>query len=531
MRPDNLQKPVVPGSRASIAAALVLFGVAVLVMIWLRPLMPLDETRYLAVAWEMWTGGSKLVPHLNGELYSQKPPMLFWLINLVWAVTGPDALAARLVGPALGLVAIGLTAALARLLWPQDAARPGRAALVLASAGVFLFYGSSTMFDVMLTVGVLAALVGLVLLRRKKSWLAVLTLASGLAFGVLAKGPVVLLHVLPVALLMPLWAAPETRPPLAGWYGRLGLAVLIALGLVALWLGPALVLGGPEYRYDVLWRQSAGRVVASFAHVEPFWYYLVLAPAYLWPWGWSGAGLAALSPRRLWAGEGERFAALWLLSALLAFSAVSGKLPHYLVPEMPAVALLLAAGLTGGGAARLWRLLWLLPGLGVLALGIAISSGALTAGGLAPIDVPIAYLAASVLIFMVLAAALWTPHLGIFGVALVAPATLIMLHLTVSDALFEQYSTERVSQWLAAHEAQGIARADAPGYHGEFNFTGRLRGPLPTLTNPEAVQDWAAAHPGGAVVSSVELAVEGLELEDETPFRGSNLRLYRVAPR
>jgi 4-amino-4-deoxy-L-arabinose transferase-like glycosyltransferase len=32
----------------------------------LRPLLPVDETRYLSVAWEMWLGGNWLVPHLNG---------------------------------------------------------------------------------------------------------------------------------------------------------------------------------------------------------------------------------------------------------------------------------------------------------------------------------------------------------------------------------------------------------------------------------------------------------------------------------
>ena len=521
-----------PGRHSTqLAAALALFVAAVLVMIWLRPLMPLDETRYLAVAWEMWTGGSKFVPHLNGELYSQKPPMLFWLINLVWSATGPSALAARLVTPALGLVAIALTAVLARLLWPQDAARPGRAALVLASSGVFLFYGSSTMFDVLLSVGVLVALIGVALLRQRQGRFAVLVLASGLAFGTLAKGPVVLLHVLPVALLMPLWAAPETRPPLGRWYRGLGLALLVALGLVALWLGPALAFGGPEYRHDVLWRQSAGRLVASFAHVEPFWFYLPLVPAYLFPWGWGRAGLAALSPRNLWAGEGERFAAVWLLAALIAFSAVSGKLPHYLVPEMPALALLLAPVLASGGVARAWRLAWLLPGAGVLVLGVAIWSGAWQPDGLAPIVIPTALLAASVLVFVALAVALWTPRLGMVAAAAVAPATLIVLHLTLSNALFAQYSTEAAGQWLAAHEAQGIARVDDRNYHGEFNFAGRLCGPLPTLAGPDAVPEWAAAHPGGGLVSIVDLAVAGLDLALEVPFRGRNLRLYLVAPR
>jgi hypothetical protein len=45
------------------------------------PVLPIDETRYLAVAWEMRLHGDFLVPHLNGAPYSDKPPLLFWLIN------------------------------------------------------------------------------------------------------------------------------------------------------------------------------------------------------------------------------------------------------------------------------------------------------------------------------------------------------------------------------------------------------------------------------------------------------------------
>ena len=62
--------------------AVALFGILA------RPLLPVDETRYLTVAWEMREGGHWLVPRLNGEIYPHKPPLLFWLINLVWWVTG-----------------------------------------------------------------------------------------------------------------------------------------------------------------------------------------------------------------------------------------------------------------------------------------------------------------------------------------------------------------------------------------------------------------------------------------------------------
>ena len=53
-----------------------------------RPLLPIDETRYAAVAWEMWDRGSWLVPLRNGEAYHHKPPLLFWIMHAGWALFG-----------------------------------------------------------------------------------------------------------------------------------------------------------------------------------------------------------------------------------------------------------------------------------------------------------------------------------------------------------------------------------------------------------------------------------------------------------
>ena len=64
-----------------------------------RPVLPVDETRYLTVAWEMWLRGDFLVPYINGEPYSHKPPLLFWLIHLGWAVFGVNDWWPRLVAP------------------------------------------------------------------------------------------------------------------------------------------------------------------------------------------------------------------------------------------------------------------------------------------------------------------------------------------------------------------------------------------------------------------------------------------------
>ena len=52
----------------------------------LRPPLPVDETRYLAVAWEMWLRDDFLVPYLNGEAYHHKRPLLFWLMRAMKAL-------------------------------------------------------------------------------------------------------------------------------------------------------------------------------------------------------------------------------------------------------------------------------------------------------------------------------------------------------------------------------------------------------------------------------------------------------------
>ncbi len=60
-------------------------------MLTLRTAIPIDETRYLSVAWEMWWRHSQWVPYLNGHTYDGKPPLLFWLMELGWLVFGVQA--------------------------------------------------------------------------------------------------------------------------------------------------------------------------------------------------------------------------------------------------------------------------------------------------------------------------------------------------------------------------------------------------------------------------------------------------------
>ncbi|NES11909.1 hypothetical protein G3O07_22735 [Pseudomonas laurentiana] len=129
------------------------------------------------------------------------------------------------------------------------------------------------------------------------------------------------------------------------WYSNTALALLAGACLALLWAIPAAIQGGEAYREMILWGQTTGRMVQSFAHARPWWWYLPILPILLLPWSlwlplWRG-----LPGLRAHAGAAERFCLAWFVPGLLAFSAISGKQVHYLLPLLPALILLGARAL------------------------------------------------------------------------------------------------------------------------------------------------------------------------------------------
>ena len=491
----------------------------------LRPAVPVDEPRYLSAAWEMWVNGDPLVPTLNYQTYSHKPPLLFWTINLVWAVTGGvSEIAARLVAPAWALLGLLLTGVLARRLWPLDATVGARA--VLAQAGLITFglSASLTMFDAMLTTMTVAGMLALVEAARtgRRSWWAAVGVA--IAAGVLTKGPVILLHLGPAILSVPFWAPGPARMPVARVLRGTGLALLVALCVLGLWLIPALILGGPDYRRAVLWTQSAGRISDSFAHAEPWYHYLAKMPGLLFPW-LLVPGLWRAGWRQSWAEPGLKLALVWGLSALVLFSAISGKQTQYLLPELPAVALIVARLTRDAG--RLWLGL---PTLVVAAAGLAGLAGVL---GLLPLGEaetllrPLWPLAMWAVLLLALAAAAW--RLGGLGAGVVLSlgvllATNLLIGLTDTRRV---YDTHTVARLLAPHEDAGIAFTGRV-YQGEFTLAGRLHS---RVANPETMadlHDWMAEHPRGVIVGRPETMDFDWEPRQRVLFRNSPHAIWYV---
>ena len=266
-----------------------------------------------------------------------------------------------------------MTANLAQRLWPRDAVTRQLVPWVLFGCIVWTAFYPWVQFDLLLVLFVVLALTGLVAAAagRRGGWLLI---GLGIGLGVLAKGPVILLHVLPAALLAPVWVRDQPRSWWS-WYAGIGGSLLLGAVIALAWALPAAQSGGDDYRQAILWGQTAERVVSAFAHAHPWWWYLpwlpvLFAPWVLLPWLWRPLLRSLRDPRD----AGVRFCAVWLLSTLLVMSLMSGKQLKYLLPLLPAFALLVARVLSLAeqqGMTRQPRALACLLGLSGLFLAAA----------------------------------------------------------------------------------------------------------------------------------------------------------------
>lgn len=493
-----------------------------------RPLLPIDETRYMAVAWEMHRTGDWLVLHLNGETYAHKPPLMFWLINAGWAAFGVVEWWARLISPLSALGAALVTGALAQRLFPRLDPRAifWAAALILLGTTTFALYSTLVLFDAMMVLFAVLGVYGLVCARDgMRGGFALFGLAIGL--GVLTKGPVILVYTLPPALLAPLWIGADRRPAWARWYGGVGLGVALGAVIALAWAIPAAQAGGAAYGEALFWKQSSGRIVESFAHRRPVWWYVVLLPVLLFPWSaWPPLWRTMAGLRRCWIEmEGARLCIVWFAAGLVIMSLISGKQVHYILPLFPALAALLAAHVVARPPIRRdgWWPALILAALGLIAIA-AVLVGPLH-DAIASRGVPTDAWTRPVLF----AGLAWVAVAGIAalgnGAGLRALATVALLSLLALVALQIAIGPNLRAQFDVAPAARvvgGLQRAGSPvaivgEYHGELDFAGRLA-PVEVLGN-EDLPPWIERNPGGTIVTMFRKQPRG-----EVPIYAQRIR-------
>lgn len=546
-----------------------IWGALVAAAILWRPLLPIDETRYITVAWEMWQSGNFWVPTLNGELYSHKPPFYFWLMNIGWAVFGVSETWARLVAPLFGLATLALTAKLAHALWPETsetlrAKRAAMAPLMLLSGLYWTIFSTMTMFDLIVTFAALVAILGTVKAWKGFAtgngfWAGVLLAGIGIGIGGLAKGPAILVHTLPLALAAPLWGPvfidPQNgalaKPNWGKWYGGVLASVLLGVAITLAWAIPAAWIGGEEYRNAIFIKQSADRMVKSFAHRRPFYWFalvvpLMVLPWTLWPRLWRGersieghqTGL-----RGFWANGGVRILLIWSGASFLIFSAISGKQPHYLLPIFPALALFAAYLLSPKDAplqtpSRGHRV----PVMTLGILGLILLTGLVAAEQIGPLlgkpvpdwaDAAEPLWLVPIILLAFISAAFKTSgtEAEVRLITSLTAGLIVMLHLTAAPAFAKAYDLEPAAQRIKAWQDQGRKVAYVGKYHGEFQFLGRLTQPVVSLETMEEGRVWAQANPAGVVVATLgrsEIPSSPLPIVQQ-PYRGKVLVMWNAS--
>jgi len=299
-------------------------------VVLLRDPMPLDETRYAEVFRELLSG-SKLVLTLNSEGYSHKTPLLFWF---AWVAHGAglSLAAAMMVWPAI-------FSSLTVLLVGRMGARLGMRHADWIQAGMVmpLVLSGIVLFDSML-----ALFVWLFLWARfdDRPWVAMLASIPMM----MAKGPAALVFAIPYGIV---FGPPKSTT--RGWRARLPVQLLPGLLVLGGWAYVAILKAGAsnaeegQFAANLAWNQTAGRVVNSFAHARSIYWYVPILIAATLPY--TGQLLLPLRRLRRTTSERPLLSQLVLASAVvfLVWSLISGKQAHYLMPMLPAMALLFAA--------------------------------------------------------------------------------------------------------------------------------------------------------------------------------------------
>lgn len=488
-----------PGSFAVIFFCLSCLASLAFFTLYFRPLWPIDETRYLSVAWEMWDKKSFIVPYLNGTPYSHKPPILFWTIHIGWAIFGVNEWWPRIIPFIFGFLNMLLIRKLAEAIFGK-ANLKDLILLTLFGHLIFIFFSTVVMFDMVLLSFVILSYLFTVKLLQNRANLFLLGISMGL--GVLTKGPVMFLHVLPISILLP-WIYNFDKKALKTYYMRLLYAVGISVLLSLAWAIPASVLGGETFRKEILWGQTAGRISKSFAHQAPWWYYLAYFPVLLLPWTFAIVRwLGSLKNMR---NQKENLLCIILIIAeLVLFSLISGKQIFYILPAIIPASLLLSNSLKENTFSQV-EFGFICAFYFILGLFMAFTPYF----AYKYVSVPTGFKHIKPyygigLSFVALTSFLVMPKRLLYQLFLICLEGVICFLLLLAgpiNSIAKEYDLKDVSSYLFRLESQGYRLFHVGKYHGEYHFLGRLKGRIQqieeqdvrgVLKEPKAAIIWVA---------------------------------------
>lgn len=318
------------GSRRANVLLSALIGILPVLGFWLSGLTDLDEGFYGAVVAEMNRRGEWITPFYNGKPWFEKPILAYWLAKPAVMLFGEGG--ARLPSALCLFALLVVVGTWARRFFKDEAAR--LAPIVLGGMVLVAAIGRLMMTDMPFVLFLSLAMLTAWRSFEERSPATLALAGACLGLASLAKGPVALVLFLPPIVYGLRVLRPRAGVGVKGW---LGFAVAFLL-VSALWYVPAYLANGSVFVQKFFIEQNLGRFKGGdVAHTfGGFFFYIpivLLGTLPYTPWA-----------VRVWAGGEPRhtFLRAWALWVFLFFTVAGAKLPHYVLPLFPPIALLVA---------------------------------------------------------------------------------------------------------------------------------------------------------------------------------------------
>jgi 4-amino-4-deoxy-L-arabinose transferase-like glycosyltransferase len=292
-----------------------------------------DEGRYAEIPREMVESGNYIVPYLNYSRYFEKPPLLYWSVALSykafgvneWAFRFPNALSAFFTCMALFLLGRRWFGAFPAFL---------SAIILVSSIGLFSM-GRVVTTDMLLTFWLFLSLLSFYGYYREKSSLFIYTFYISLSFATLTKGPIAVVLII-VSIVLFLFT--ERRLSFIKdlkWKTGLPLFLVITAPWFVL-----ITLREPAFFHFFFIDQHLLRFLTpKHKRTGPLYYFAPILFGGLFPWSF----FIPRSIGRLWSRSEFRLFLIWSLIVFFFFSFSKSKLPPYILPIFPSVALMLGS--------------------------------------------------------------------------------------------------------------------------------------------------------------------------------------------
>jgi 4-amino-4-deoxy-L-arabinose transferase-like glycosyltransferase len=311
-----------------------------------------DEPRYARVTAEMVESGNYLVPTFNGEVWFDKPILLYWLMSVPVRLLGPSEIACRFAGVMGTAVTLLLTFFIGKKLFDAKAGLWAEA--ILGTTLLMLFVGSSALVDgiaMPFIVGAMAIFISR--LGGKIRALDAGAMGALIGLGMLAKGPLGLLPVF--VIIVAIWFGRENIGGFIRNFLWVCFAVVIAAGIFLLWAIPANRAADGELYRVFFGKHIVGRALSPMeGHGGNFLLYLPYYPAIMvagfFPWVIFLPGAFSASLGKRIGNAGARNILLsWIIVTVVLMTIAATKLPHYILFAWPAMAVMTGATIVASG--------------------------------------------------------------------------------------------------------------------------------------------------------------------------------------